>query len=81
MIDLKNKESKGEPVIMTTPAYIPVNHLDFVDEDIKKIFQNDKNDIYTRKTFLSYEPLLAQLIKELRELNGHLRNEREMQKK
>lgn len=81
MIDLKNKESKGEPGIMTTPAYIPVNHLDFVDEDIKKIFQNDKNDIYTRKTFLSYEPLLAQLIKELRELNGHLRNEREMQKK
>lgn len=57
----------------------PVNYAGFVDADIMEMFTND----YERNKFVkfaAYEPLMAQLIKEMRRLNKHLSNSKEEQK-
>ena len=41
------------------------DYMEFVDPDIRQMFED--------KQYFSYEPLLAQLIKELRKLNGRER--------
>lgn len=46
--------------IRQSPAYL---ETDLIDEDIKKVFKE-------KGGYFSYEPLLAQLIKELKIKNG-----------
>lgn len=50
-------------IVDAMPTLTPINYLetDLIDDDIKAIYEVDSHNVW-----FGYEPLLAQLIKELR---------------